>query len=43
MAAAALQIDSAAASISTALAIIHGGRYRIQIDHEVGFVLVCKS
>ena len=43
MAAAAMQIDRDAASIAASLAIIHGGTYRIQIDHAVGFVLVAQS
>jgi hypothetical protein len=43
VAAAAMQIDRDAASIAAALASIHGGKYRIQIDHAIGFVLVVQS
>ena len=43
MAAAAMQIDRDAASIAASLAIIHGGTYRIQIDHAAMFVLVAQS
>ncbi|RWQ54326.1 hypothetical protein [Mesorhizobium sp.] len=40
---AAIQIDRDAASIAASLAKIHGGQYRVQIDHVVGFVLVVQS
>ncbi|MBM2711651.1 hypothetical protein JQK88_10370 [Mesorhizobium caraganae] len=43
MAAAAMQIDRDAASIAASLAMIHGGKYHIQIDHLLGFVLVVQS
>ncbi|WP_143748383.1 hypothetical protein [Mesorhizobium carmichaelinearum] len=43
LAAAAMQIERDAASIASALAIIHGGNYRVQINHQTGFVLVGAS
>ena len=43
MAAAAMQIDRDAASIAASLAVIHGGKYRVQIDHLLGFVIVVQS
>ncbi|OWK20758.1 hypothetical protein AJ88_26305 [Mesorhizobium amorphae CCBAU 01583] len=43
MAAAALQIERDAASIAFALAIIHGGKYRIEIEHQHEYVLVRRS
>ncbi|RUU86451.1 hypothetical protein EOB59_28895 [Mesorhizobium sp. M7A.F.Ca.MR.176.00.0.0] len=43
MAAAALRIERDAAFIATAMSLIDGGSdYRVQIDHEVGFVLVVR-
>ncbi|MDF3217494.1 hypothetical protein EN962_26150 [Mesorhizobium sp. M7A.F.Ca.CA.001.09.2.1] len=42
IAAAAMQIERDAASIASSLAMIHGGRCRVQIDHETGFVLVVR-
>lgn len=29
-----------AAEISTAMALLHGGDWRVEIDHQAGFVLV---
>lgn len=29
-----------AAEISTAMALLHGGDWRVEIDHQTGFVLV---
>lgn len=43
MAAAALQIERDTASIAAALAIIHGGQYRVQISHDVEYVMVVRS
>jgi len=43
MAAAALQIQRDTASIAAALEIIHGGNYRVEINHEVEYVLVRRS
>ena len=31
-----------AAEISTAMALIHGGDWRVQVDHETQFVLVIR-
>lgn len=31
-----------AAQISTAMALIHGGDWRVQIDHEIGLVAVVR-
>ncbi|TPN57580.1 hypothetical protein FJ976_02780 [Mesorhizobium sp. B1-1-9] len=42
MAAAALQIQRDAASIAAALTIIHGGKYLVMINHEVGFVSLVR-
>lgn len=36
------RIDRAAASIATAMASIHGGEWRVQIDHLAGMVLVVR-
>ncbi|RWK16213.1 hypothetical protein [Mesorhizobium sp.] len=43
MADAARQIERNAASIAAALSIIHGGEYRVEIDHQVEFVLVRRA
>jgi hypothetical protein len=44
MAAAALQIKRDAAFIATAMSLIDGGaEYRVQIDHEAGFVFVVRQ
>ena len=43
MAAAELQIQRDAASIAASLAVIHGGKYRVHIDHAAMFVMVCQS
>lgn len=32
-----------AAEISTTMALLHGGHWRVQIDHEVGLVIVAKA
>lgn len=31
-----------AAELSAAMALIHGGNWRVQIDHQVGMVLVVR-
>ena len=31
-----------AAEISTAMALLHGGDWRVQIDHEVGLVAIVR-
>ncbi|WP_181166239.1 MULTISPECIES: hypothetical protein [unclassified Mesorhizobium] len=33
-------IKRKAAEIATAMALVHGGDWRVEIDHQVGFVLV---
>lgn len=33
-------IKRKAAEISTAMALLHGGDWRVEIDHQAGFVLV---
>lgn len=43
MAKAARQIELDAASIASALAIIHGGKYRVEIEHQHPYVLVRRS
>ncbi|OWK20648.1 hypothetical protein AJ88_27740 [Mesorhizobium amorphae CCBAU 01583] len=43
MAKAARQIELDAASIASALAIIHGGKYRVEIEHQHEYVLVRRS
>lgn len=35
-------IKRKAAEISTAMALLHGGDWRVQIDHEEGLVLVAR-
>lgn len=35
-----LVIKRKAAEISTLMALIHGGDWRVEIDHQTGFVLV---
>ena len=42
MAAAALQIERDAAFIATAMALIHGGDWRVQIDHQAEFVAIVR-
>lgn len=32
-----------AAQISTAMALIHGGDWRVQIDHEIGLVSIARN
>lgn len=34
-------IKRKAAEISTAMALLHGGDWQVQVDHDEGFVLVC--
>lgn len=36
----AMRIERDAASIASAMAMIHGGQWRIQIDHQLGYVVV---
>lgn len=38
----AKRIERDAASIATAMATIHGGEWRVQIDHLSGLVLVVR-
>ncbi|PAP92841.1 hypothetical protein [Mesorhizobium wenxiniae] len=38
-----VEIERHAASIATVMAAVHGGEWRIQIDHLTGFVLVRRS
>lgn len=38
----ASRIERDAASIATAMQAIHGGKWRIQIDHLAGLVLVVR-
>ena len=40
MAAAALQIERDAAFIATAMALIHGGDWRVQIEHDHKFIMI---
>lgn len=35
-------IKRKAAEISTAMALLHGGDWRVQIDHEVGLVAIVR-
>lgn len=35
-------IKRKAAEISTAMALLHGGDWRVQIDHEDGLVLIAR-
>jgi len=35
-------IKRKAAEISTAMALLHGGEWRVQIDHPLGFVLITQ-
>lgn len=39
----AAEIERHAASIATAMALIHGGEWRVQIDHLTGLVLVRRN
>lgn len=39
----ARRIERDAASIASAMASIHGGEWRVQIDHLAGLVLVVRS
>jgi len=36
-------IKRKAAEISTAMALIHGGDWRVHIDHEAGLVAIAKA
>jgi len=38
----AKRIERDAASIATAMATIHGGEWRVQIDHLAGLVMVVR-
>lgn len=38
----ARRIERDAASIATAMALIHGGEWRVQIDHLAGLVTVVR-
>lgn len=38
----AIRIERDAASIASAMAMIHGGEWRVQIDHLAGIVLVVR-
>ncbi|RWM76684.1 MAG: hypothetical protein EOR81_21770 [Mesorhizobium sp.] len=38
----AAEIERHAASIASAMAAVHGGNWRIQIDHEHHFVLIVR-
>jgi hypothetical protein len=37
-----MMIKRRAAEISTAMALLHGGDWRVQIDHDVGLVVVAR-
>lgn len=39
----AAKIQRDASSIANAMAMIHGGEWRIQIDHQTGYVLVRRN
>lgn len=39
----AMRIERDAASIASAMALIHGGEWRVQIDHLAGVVLVVRQ
>lgn len=35
------KIDRDAYSIAAAMQSVHGGEWRVKVDHDAGFVLVC--
>lgn len=37
-----MSIKRKAAEIATAMALVHGGDWRVQIDHEEGFLVVAR-
>lgn len=39
----AMRIERDAASIASAMAMVHGGEWRVQIDHVAGLVLVVRN
>lgn len=39
----AMRIERDAASIATAMAMVHGGEWRVQIDHVAGIVLIVRN
>lgn len=36
------QITKDAASLVRSMQAVHGGVWRVQVDHDAGFVLVCR-
>lgn len=37
-----MKVKRLTAEIAVAMALIHGGDFRVEIDHEAGMVLVCR-
>lgn len=39
----ATQIERNAALIASAMALLHGGEWRVQIDHQAGLVMIVRN